>query len=130
MDQKYCSVVRHSTLTVQQKTDIENVQKLCIKIMLGPDYTDCDQAIKFTGLENLSIKREARCLKFGLKSLTQPVHCKLFPVNPHANVTSNQPSSSNRENFHVKWARTESYRMSALPHIQRMLNNCLKKQKM
>ena len=122
---EYCSVVWHSTLTVQQKTDIENVQKLCLKIILGPDYSDYDQALKFSGLESLSIRREARCLKFGLKSLTHPVHCKLFPVNPH--VTSNKPS--NREHFQVNWARTESYRMSAVPHIQRLLNDYVKNQK-
>ena len=32
---EYCSVVWHSTLTVQQINDIERVQKLCLKIILG-----------------------------------------------------------------------------------------------
>ena len=35
---EYCSVVWHSTLTVQQSTDIERVQKLCLKLVLGQEY--------------------------------------------------------------------------------------------
>ena len=36
---EYCSVVWHSTLTAEQSNSIENVQKLCMKIILGPDQT-------------------------------------------------------------------------------------------
>ena len=32
---EYCSVVWHSTLTVDQNHDIESVQKLCLKVILG-----------------------------------------------------------------------------------------------
>ena len=42
---EYCSVVWHSTLTVQQSKDIENVQKLCLKIILGEDYTGLPSGI-------------------------------------------------------------------------------------
>ena len=120
---EYCSVVWHSTLTVQQGTDIENVQKLCLKIILGIDYSSYDEALKITGLENLSTRRESRCLKFGLKSLLHPVHSQLFPVNPQ--IYADIPT---KEHFCVNWARTDSYRMSAVPCIQRKLNEYVRSQ--
>ena len=105
---EYCSVVWHSTLTVQQSHNIERVQKLCLKVILGSDYESYDQSLVVCGLEKLSIRRDSRCLKFGLKSLLHTQHCNLFPVNPH--VLKSTPN------------RTGSYRMSSLPYIQRMLN--------
>ena len=79
---EYCSVVWHSTLTVQQSDDIENVQKLCLKVILGSAYNGYDNALQMCSMERLIMRREARCLKYGLKSLIHPVHCKQFPVNP------------------------------------------------
>ena len=114
---EYCSVVWHSTLTVQQSSDIENVQKLCKKIILGPYYAGYTEALDTCNLQRLDERRESRCLKFGLKSLLHPVHCNLFPVNPQ--VLLNIPT---KEHFQVNWARTDSYRMSTVPYIQRLLN--------
>ena len=121
---EYCSVVWHSTLTVQQSKDIENVQKLCLKIILGEDYTGYQQALDLTKLDRLEDRRQDRCLKFGLKSLLHPKHCELFPVNPQ--VLQNIPV---REHFQVNWAKTESYRMSAVPYIQRILNDYVNRRK-
>ena len=120
---EYCSVVWHSTLTVQQSSDIENVQKLCMKIVLGPDYTGYSEALVTCNLQRLDERRESRCLKFGLKSLLHPVHSNLFPVNPQ--VLLNIPA---REHFQVNWARTDSYRMSSVPYIQRLLNEHVRQQ--
>ena len=79
---EYCSVVWHSTLTVTQNKDIENIQKLCLKIIFGEDYSGYQHALKLTELDRLNDRRHERCLKFGLKSLLHPKHCALFPVNP------------------------------------------------
>ena len=76
---EYCGVVWHSSRTVNQSKDIENVQKLCLKIILGEDYSGYQQALELTDLDRLDDRRQGRCLKFGLKSL---LHRELFPVNP------------------------------------------------
>ena len=123
---EYCSVVWHSTLTAEQSTRIENVQKLCMKIILGSEYNGYEDSLEECGLQTLKSRREAKCLKFGLKSLLHPTHSKLFPVNPH--ILSQNISHPNREHFTVNWARTDSYRMSAVPYIQRMLNKHVKDQ--
>ena len=123
---EYCSVVWHSTLTVEQSQNLESVQKLCLKVILGDEYSGYDNALEISGLERLSTRREERCLKYGLKSLLHPVHSKMFPVNPH--VKNNSHAIRNTEHFKVNWAKSESYRMSAIPYIQRMLNEYVKNQ--
>ena len=74
------------------------------------------EALKVSGLESLQDRREDKCLQFGLKSLLHPVHCRMFPVNPETSQTRN------REHFTVNWAKSESYKNSAIPYIQRKLN--------
>ena len=124
---EYCAVVWHSTLTSDQSKNLENVQKLCLKIITGPDYTNYEEVLDTHNLEKLSDRRQARCLKFGLKSLLHPVHSKMFPVNQH--VLSDQYEGLSREHFEVNWAKTESYRMSTVPYVQRLLNGYVKNQK-
>jgi hypothetical protein len=121
---EYCSVVWHSTLTGEQCHNIERVQKLCLKIILGTEYDNYDQALQCCGLERLEVRREQKCLNFGLKSLLHPVHSKMFPVNPQLDNCNTR----NQEHFTVNWARTESYRTSAVPYIQRMLNEYVNNQ--
>ena len=88
-----------------------------MKIILGEEYKGYQQALDLTELDRMEDRRQDRCLKFGLKSLLHPKHSELFPVNPQ--VLHNIHI---REHFHVNWAKTESYRMSTVPYIQRMLN--------
>ena len=108
---EYCSTVWHSTLTVDQSNSIENVQKVCLKVILGNDYNGYEQALHTCGLEKLWDRRERRCLNFALKSLTHPIHHSMFPVNPQLNVQETRF----KEYFHVNRAKTESYRNSAIP---------------
>ena len=111
----YCS-----TLTTEQSNKLERVQKLCLKIILGDCYDGYENALEACGLENLSKRRESRCLKFGLKSLLHPIHSDMFPVNPQ--VLSNPYNIRSSEHFTVNSAKSESYKKSAIPYIQRLLN--------
>ena len=43
---EYCSVVWYSTLTVEQTHDIERVQKLSMKIILGEQYNGYESALE------------------------------------------------------------------------------------
>ena len=98
---EYCSVVWHSTLTVEQAQNLENIQKLSLKIILGPSYTSYSQALEVTGLDRLELRRENRCLQFGLKSLLHPVHSKLFPVNPEILTTTHNTRDKECLLFHT-----------------------------
>ena len=114
---EYCSVAFHSSLTVGQATDIERIQKTCLKVILGENYVDYRAALEMTGLQSLHDRREDRCLKFALKALKHPRNCQMFPRN-----VNNIKQVRNQEVFKVNFARTEQYRKSAIPYCQRKLN--------
>ena len=118
---EYCAVAFHSSLTVQQATDIERVQKTCLKVILGDKYTTYSEALVECGLQTLHDRREVRCLNFALKSMKHPINRRIFPLNKNLGKEGNLVR--NREVVEVNFARTESYRKSAVPFCQRMLNS-------
>ena len=46
---EYCSSLYHSTLTQQQESDIESVQKTCLKVIFGT-HLEYDQLLTISGL--------------------------------------------------------------------------------
>ena len=57
-------VVWHSSLTEENKQNLERVQKCAVKIMLGKKYKDYESALEHVDLDNLSERRNKLCLKF------------------------------------------------------------------
>ena len=123
---EYCSVVWHSTLTLEQSQEIENVQKICLKVIMGEEYSNYERGLIHCNLEKLSKRREVRCLKFGMQTLLNTTYSDMFPVNPH--ILSPTHDTRNREHFKVNKANSESYSKSTIPYIQRMLNEYVKSQ--
>ena len=121
---EYCAVAFHSSLTVAQATDIERIQKTSLKVILGENYIDYPAALEMSGLQTLHDRREKRCLDFALKSLKHPVNRRMFPFN--SNLGGEGAEIRDRETFEVNFARTEKYRMSAVPFCQRKLNDYFK----
>ena len=66
---EYCSVVWHSRLTVEQRTNLERVQKTCLRVILGDDYVSYDSALKMSNLDTLFDRREERCLSFAKRCI-------------------------------------------------------------
>ena len=62
------ATVWHSSLTEENKNDLERVQKTAIKLILGNHYLSYEQALKKLDLENLHERRETLCLAFAKKS--------------------------------------------------------------
>ena len=79
---EYLSVVWHSSLTVQQTNKIENIQRTSLKIILRDNYVDYPAALEMTALQELSLRRQRRCLAFAKTSLRYPIGQALFPRNP------------------------------------------------
>ena len=117
---EYCSVAFHSSLTQEQETDIERIQKTCLKIILDDNYVSYTAALEMSGLETLHNRRETRCLEFAIKCTKHSINKRIFPLNKNLDKEDNK--IRNRETFLVNFARTETYRMSAVPFCQRMLN--------
>ena len=119
---EYCSVAFHSSLTTEQSIKLERIQKTCLKIILGVMYIDYESALEMCGLEKLSTRRNTRCLKFSMKSLKHTRNQRLFPRNTRIHGQG----LASKEMFEVNWARTESYRKSAIPFCQRLLSDHFK----
>ena len=114
---EYCAVAFHSRLTQEQSNKLERIQKTCLRVILGDSYVDYNTALNKCGLQTLFDRREKRCLDFSLKCLKHPTNRRLFPHNP--NQTHGVRST---ETFSVNFARTSTYRDSAVPYCQRLLN--------
>ena len=105
-----CPVAFHLGLTQEETNDLEQVRKVCLKkIILSENYVDYSAVLEMTGLETLFIRREKRVLNFSLKCLKHPVNKNLFPLNE-----DNTLDNRHRELFKVNWARTNSYKDSAI----------------
>ena len=115
---EYCAVVFHSRLTQEDSSKLERIQKTCLKVILGDLYIDYPSALELCGLHTLSERRQNRCLDFAVKCLKHPRNKRIFPTNPSHNIRVRES-----EPFLVNFARTDTYRDSAVPYCQRLLNN-------
>ena len=61
--------VWHPGLTQREKSEIESVQKLALKIILGHSYQSYRQAREFFCLDTLEQRRSELCLKFAKKNM-------------------------------------------------------------
>ena len=113
---EYCSVLFHSSLTLQQSASLERCQAVCLRVILGEDVS---------GLDLLSDRRLSRCLDFSLKCTKDENTSRFFPKNPNLDLTL---EARNREEFIVNFSRTKQYQNSAIPFCQRLLNDYMTKQ--
>ena len=116
---EYCSTAFHSSLTTKQTNKLEAIQKTCLRIILGENYFSYESALNSTGLLSLKARREKRELTFALKCAKHPTNSSMFPLNP----SQDPHNMRNREKFQVNQAKTETYRTSTIPHLQRRLNS-------
>ena len=61
--------VWHSGLTRKQSKNIERIQKISFRIILGPQYINYKQACKYLSTQTLEERRVKLCLKFARKNL-------------------------------------------------------------
>ena len=83
------------------------------------EYTSYSNALNKTGLSTLFERRTKLCLKFAKSCLKNTEMRKMFPMNP----THYAVKTRFREKFEVTAARTERLKSSAIPYMQRLLNN-------
>ena len=112
---EYCCVVWHSSITEEECTDIERVQKTALRIILGDNYTDYGSALELTGLDSLRDRRTQLSLSFAKKCVKK--NDDLFPLN--VKTVNTRP----HEKYFVTPARTERLAKSTVPYLQRLLND-------
>ena len=109
--------VWHYSLTVEDETNIERVQKVACYLILHQDYVNYEQALITLKLTNLKARRDKLCLNFARKCVKHPSARKMFPLN-----TEVEFNLRNREKFKVQHSRTDRLLFSAIPQLQRALN--------
>ena len=112
-------VLWHSSITQKCEENLERVQKSALRIILGVQYLNYENALRVLKLQSLKERRNALCLKFAQKCLLVPKLKEMFPRNQQ-----NHDMGKRRvESFQVKRALTERLRRSAIPYMQRLLND-------
>ena len=114
---EYNCPVWHYSLTEEENSSLERVQKVACRLILQSQYQDYPQALKILDIETLAKRRSTLCLKFAKKSAKHHKACEMFPLN-------NQHGHNTRKSakFYVQPAKTSRLRDSSIPQMQRALN--------
>ena len=115
---EFCSSSFHHSLTLNQEQRLESLQRTSLRVIMGDEYQSYEQTLSLLNLEKLSVRRQRKCLSYGLKSVKHPTNARMFPINQ-----VNEHNIRDKEFYKVNFARTERYKQSAIPSIQRMLNH-------
>ena len=105
----------HSGLTKQQSAEIERVQKISFKLMLGEHYVNYDNACNFFCTETLEQRRIKLCLKFATKNLKS--ENSLFIRNTSSKITRQKVKLVKEFK-----CRTKRFEKSSLPYLAKLLN--------
>ena len=106
-------MVWHSSLTKQNEEDLERVQKSAVRIILGKDYENYDEALDEANLELLRDRRQKLCLKFATKCLKSTRTNEMFPKREKEHLMQNR----NSEKYEVQSAKTNRLKNSAIPYM-------------
>ena len=113
---EYNSNVWFSSITNEERENIERVQRVACKIILKDEYENYEQALKKLNLQNLSDRRQMLAVRFAEKCTKNERFRDLFPLtDKHMEIRS-------REKYLVKFATTERLKNSSIPAMQRLLN--------
>ena len=114
--------VWHSGLTKQQSADIERIQKLSFKLILGGNYANYKQACEYLSTQTLEQRRTKLCLKFASKNIKSD-KCLFTKIVPRVNTRR-------RSNIVKEYkCRTGRYRKSSLPFLASLVNTNNRKKK-
>ena len=116
-------VVWGTSLTQENKDDLERTQKALAKLILREKYKNYDNALLLLNLETLEKRRQDLCLKFAKSGSKSDILCDLFPMN---DKTHNMQTRED-DKFKVKFANTNRLKHSSIITMQNMLNEDAKR---
>ena len=113
------SVVWNSSLTIENKEDLERVQRAAVRIIIGKNFENYEEALSKVNLQKLEERRNHLSLKFAQKCTQNDKTEGIFPLK----TKTNGMDIRNPEKFIVSHAHTERFKKSAIPSMQRILND-------
>ena len=112
------ATVWHSSLTVENSTDLERVQKSAVKIILGNEYNGYENSLLKLDMEKLEDRRKQLCLNFAKKCVQNPKTKHMFQENKKKHNMKTRTT----EKYKVDHAHTERLRKSSIIYMQHLLN--------
>ena len=109
------SVVWASSITEEEKTKLERVQKIALRIILKDKYISYDSALKVTNLSTLEERRTKLMYNFAIKCTKNEKTKHIFPLNDNKTTRVS-------EKYKVPFAYTSRLANSAIPCMARLLN--------
>ena len=110
---EYNSNVWFSSITEEEKEDIERVQAIACRIILKEEYSEYDQALSDLKLQSLNERRDMLALRFAKKCVKSDKFSDLFPKNG---------PTTHHEEYKVNFAKKGRLKKSSIPAMQRLLN--------
>ena len=112
------SVAWHSSLTEQQKNDLERVKESALKIILWAKYESYQKTLNILDLEPLDQRRDFLCHKFTQKCMKNENTKHMFPLNDK----EHNMALGKTEKFKVMHANTDRLKKSPIIYMQHLLN--------
>ena len=97
---------------------MERCQKTSLRLILGPKYDNYEQALKYLHIDTLDQRRQKLCLSFAKKCIKLNNMKSLFPILKRKHDMETRLNMK----YEVNKARSQKYKFSAIPQMQRMLN--------
>ena len=130
----YCKQIRsllefavpvwNSSLTGENISQLERIQKSALHIILGERYHSYRSALKATGLDKLSDRRKKICMAFAKKALKHSKFSSWFKPNTRLQNTRQEPPK-----FCPVYSKTARFDNSPLCSMTKLLNNYYSKKK-
>ena len=79
------AVVCHSSLSVKNRQDLERIQKVAVRTIMGRNYNNYSQSIKALKLDTLEKRRDILSLRFAKNCLKNEKKKNLFPIRKSEN---------------------------------------------
>ena len=111
------AVVWHTSLTQQNIHDLSRVQKSACKIILRNKYHDYNKSLEALSLEPLHERREMLCRMFAVKS------AKNASIPFQIIDKSKCIPTRSTDKYKITCCNTERLKKSALPQMERLLND-------
>ena len=98
---EYNSSVWFSSITQEESSDIERVQKCACKIILKEEYTDYEAALVRLNMQSLRERRQMLAKRFAVNCTKSENFKQMFPLNE-----KQQMGLRKHEKYVVSFART------------------------
>ena len=113
---EYAVPVWHAAISKKEASEIESIQKLAFRLILGSSYTSYTDACAHFSTETLSKRRQKICYRFTMKNIKSD-NCLFSLPNVNHNLRNR------RKIVNEYKCRTARFQRSSLPSLAKLAND-------